>query len=144
MINLTLERKFLKNGYTIGRLSVNGKYFCDTLEDTTRDLNHDGDLDDEGEQKIIGETSIPYGRYHVEVTWSPKFKRMLPLVIGVWGFIGIRIHRGRWPKHTEGCILVGENKIRGGLINSPDWEARLTKLLHEYQIAGEKIYISII
>jgi len=144
MINLTLERTHLKAGYTVGKLSVNGKYFCDTLEDTTRDLNHDGDLDDPGEGKVFGETSIPYGRYHVQVTWSPKFKRLLPLVLNVWGFIGIRMHRGRWAAHTQGCILVGENKIKGGLINSADWEQRLTKLLHDYQIAGEQIYINII
>jgi len=144
MINLNLNRKYLKPHYTIGTLSINGEYFCDTLEDITRDLNQDGDLDDEGENKIFGETSIPYGRYHVEVTYSPKFKRLLPAIYNVWGFIGIRIHRGRWASHTQGCILVGENKIKGGLINSVDYEQRLTKLLYEYQLAGEVIYISII
>jgi len=144
MINLKLERLYLRPGYTIGKLYIDNVYFCDTLEDQTRDLNMDGDLDDEGEGKVFGETSIPYGRYHVEVTWSPKFKRLLPVVLGVYGFIGIRIHRGRWASHTQGCILVGENKIKGGLINSADYEIALTKRLHAEQISKRKIYINIV
>jgi len=141
---MMLERRWLLSRYTIGRLSVDGKYFCDTLEDTTRDLNMDGDLDDPGEEKIYGETSIPFGRYHVEVTYSPKFRRLLPLILNVWGFIGIRIHRGNWPSHTSGCILVGENKVKGGLINSAGYEIRLTKLLYEKQISGHELYLNII
>ena len=143
MINLFLDRLHLKPRYTIGKLYIGEEYFCDTLEDTTRDLNKDGDLDDEGEGKIIGETSIPYGRYHVMVSRSPKFKRLLPLITGVWGFVGIRIHRGRYPSHTAGCVLVGENKIKGGLVNSAYYEEKLTKLLYENQLKGVPIYINI-
>jgi len=144
MKNLTLERKFFKPEYTIGWLFMDGVRYCDTLEDTTRDLNKDGDLNDDGEQKIIGETAIPYGRYHVEVTYSPKFKRLMPLVLDVWGFVGIRIHRGRWPIHTSGCILVGENRIKGGLINSALYEKHITAILHTHQRMGEKIYLNVI
>lgn len=123
---------------------LEGKYFCDTLEDKDMDLNKDGDLADEGEGKVFGETAIPYGRYHIKVTYSSKFKRLLPLILDVWGFVGIRIHRGRYPIHTSGCVLVGENKIKGGLIDSASYEERLTKILHNFQLKGEDIYINII
>lgn len=144
MINLNLDRIFLGSHYTIGRLYVDGILFSDTLEDVSRDLNHDGDLDDPGEEKIWGETSIPYGRYRVEVTYSPKFRRLLPLIYNVWGFIGIRIHRGRYPSHTSGCVLVGENRIKGQLLNSEYYEKKLTNLLYQYQLAGGQIYINVI
>jgi len=144
MINLKLERLYRKETYTIGRMYLNEVYFCDTLEDRDRDLNKDGDLDDEGEEKVMGETAIPYGRYRVDVTMSPKFKRMLPQIHNVWGFVGIRIHRGRWATHTAGCVLVGENKIKGGLINSEYWETRLTYMLLYYQDIGEEIYINVV
>jgi len=143
MINLTLERLYRKDTYTIGKFYLNGNYFCDTLEDTDRDLNKDGDLNDPGEGKVMGETAIPYGRYRVVVTMSPKFKRLLPLVMDVWGFTGIRIHRGRYNTHTAGCVLVGENKIKGGLINSKEHEENLTRILYDYQKVGKLIYINI-
>ena len=99
---LTLERLYLKADYTIGRLLVDGDYFCDTLEDRVRDYNKDGDLLDEGEGKVYGETAIPYGRYSVVVSHSPKFRRDLPLLLNVPHFTGIRIHAGNHAGHTEG------------------------------------------
>ena len=137
---LKLVRKHLKDTYTIGKLYINGVYFCDTLEDKVRDYNKDGDLNDLGETKVYGETAIPYGTYEVEVTYSPKFKRELPLIKNVPHFEGIRIHRGNYPKDTLGCILVGENKVKGGLINSTKYEVDLTKKLKEVK---EKVTIKI-
>lgn len=141
MINLQLERIFLADTYTIGKLSINGIFFSDTLEDKTRDLNKDGDLDDLGEGKVYGETSIPYGRYKVILSYSPKFKRILPEILNVKGFTAIRIHAGNTPKDTLGCILVGENKVKGGLINS-----RLTEsaLIQKLQLLNDEIYINIV
>lgn len=144
VLNLKLDRIYCGSHYTIGRLYVDDKYFCDTLEDVVRDLNHDGDLDDPGEQKVYGETAIPYGRYHIEVTYSPKFKRLLPLILAVWGFIGIRIHKGRYPSHTSGCVLVGMNVMKGQVLYGDSYEKKLTKILHEHQIAGGQIYINVI
>lgn len=131
MIKLTLERFFFGEKYTIGRLYVNGIYLCDTLEDRFRDLGI--------EKKIYGETAIPAGTYEVRVTWSPKFKRNLPLLLGVPHFEGIRIHRGNTVKDTLGCILVGENKVKGMVINSTQYEEALTKIL-----SGQKAEIGII
>lgn len=138
---LKLIRKYLKDTYTIGKLYINGVYFCDTVEDKVRDYNKDGDLNDLGETKVYGETAIPYGTYEVEVTYSPKFKRDLPLIKNVPHFEGIRIHRGNYPKDSLGCVLVGENKVKGGVINSTKYEVELTKILKETK---EKITIEIV
>jgi hypothetical protein len=141
---LTLERLYLKDEYTIGRLLVDGEYFCDTLEDKVRDYNKDGDLLDEGESKVYGRTAIPYGKYSIVVSRSPKFKRDLPLLLNVPHFSGIRIHAGNYPKDSEGCILVGENKIRGGLLNSRLYERELTSWLRMWQRMGEDLWINIV
>lgn len=121
MIQIRVERYAFRATYTIGRMLINGKYFCDTLEDQVRDLAD--------EQKVYAKTAIPAGKYEVRVTWSPKFKRNLPLLLGVPYFSGIRIHRGNRAADTSGCILVGENKVKGMVINSTLYELDLTKLL---------------
>jgi hypothetical protein len=144
MVNLFLERMFCKPTYTIGILSMADRYFCNTLEDPVRDLNKDGDLKDYGELKIYGETAIPYGRYEVIVSHSPKFKRDLPLILDVKHFIGIRIHRGNTVKDTAGCILVGDNTAVGKVTNSTYYEKKLTAMLKAYILAGEKVYINIV
>ena len=135
-MKLKVERRFLKPEYTIGRLEVDGKYFCDTLEDRVRDLSR--------EKKIPGETAIPAGIYDVVVNISPRFKRKLPRLLNVPGFEGILIHRGNTPEDTAGCILVGENKAKGRVINSTPYELRLTEMIERAQSAGETITIEII
>ena len=84
--------------YTIGSLSIDGKKFCDTLEDRVRDLNKNGVFDGD-EKKVYGETAIPYGTYDVVVDYSPKFKRELPRLQNVRHFEGILIHRGNTAAH---------------------------------------------
>ena len=134
-MDLLLERKYLKPAYTIGCLFVNGTRFCDTLEDRVRDLSH--------EPKIPGQTAIPAGRYEVIVNYSPRFKRHLPRLLNVPSFEGILIHRGNTAADTSGCILVGENRELGRVVNSTPYEVRLTALLQEAQERGEKIFITI-
>lgn len=127
---LSINRFALKEKYTIGRLSVDGLYLCDTLEDRVRELpgNEAGPF-----HKIPGETAIPRGHYQVIVTFSHKFQRRLPLLLNVPFYSGIRIHRGNHENHTDGCILVGENKAEGKVLNSIYWEEYLTKLIDEYE-----------
>jgi len=144
MINLLLERFYIGTRYTVGRLAVDGMYLCDTLEDVVRDLNHDGDLDDEGEGKVYGYTAIPFGRYRVLVTRSPKFKRELPEILDVHNFTSIRMHAGCGIEDTLGCVLVGENKIKGHLVNSRYWETILVERLKRFLIYEHEIYINII
>lgn len=134
-MKLELNRIAKEPLYTIGRLFVDGKYFCDTLEDPCRDLDR--------EEKVMHETAIPEGTYEVIVNVSVKFKRKLPLLLNVPHFTGIRIHRGNTDKDTFGCILVGENRQVGRLINSTGYELRLTKLLEKAMLSGEKIIIQV-
>jgi hypothetical protein len=144
MVNLFLDRIFCKPTHTVGVLSIGERRFCDTLEDPVRDFNKDGDLEDAGEMKIYGETAIPYGRYPVVVTMSPKFKRELPLILDVKHFIGIRMHRGRFISNTSGCVLVGDNTKKAQLTNGEYYEKKLTAMLKAYIYAGEKIYINVV
>ena len=142
-MELLLERKYIKPEYCIGRLYINGEFFCNTLEDTIRDINKNGTFDC-GEFKISGHTAIPYGTYEIQVTYSPKFKRELPLLLDVPSFTGIRIHRGNTNKDSSGCILVGENTKKGMVLNSTKYEQELTKLLKNTQSKKEKIIVKII
>lgn len=121
MIKLLVKREFFAETYTIGKLYVDGVYFCDTLENPVRP---------EG-VKIPNETAIPYGTYEVIVNFSPKFKRILPRLINVPMFDGILIHRGNSVKDTSGCILVGENKVKGMVLNSTPYEEKLVELLKD-------------
>lgn len=142
-MELLLERKWCKPDYTIGRLYVNGKFYCNTLEDTVRDINKNGTFDC-GEFKISGHTAIPYGKYEVIVNYSPKFKRELPRLLNVPHFEGILIHRGNTHKASSGCVLVGENTKKGMVLNSTKYELELTKMLKEVQNRKEKITIKIV
>lgn len=141
---LTLHRHYLGKEYTIGKLFIDGVPFCDTLEDVVRDRNKDGDLNDPGEGKIYGQTAIPYGVYRVVVNMSPKFKRLLPRLLDVPHFEGILMHNGRHKDHTLGCILVGENKVKGQVIDGKIWEKKLVEILLNVQEKGEPIKIEII
>ena len=132
---LELNRIAKKTLYTIGRLFVDGKYFCDTLEDRCRDLDK--------EEKVMNETAIPEGTYEVIVNVSAKFRRKLPLLLDVPHFSGIRIHRGNTDKDTSGCILVGENKQQGRVINSTGYELKLTEMIEKAMLSGEKIVIQV-
>lgn len=142
-MELLLERKWCKSEYTIGRLYVNGEFYCNTLEDTVRDINKNGTFDC-GEFKIKGHTAIPYGEYEVIVNYSPKFKRELPRLLNVPHFEGILIHRGNTHKDSSGCVLVGENKKKGMVLNSTKYELELTRILKEATSRKEKITIKII
>lgn len=122
-MKLTLIRIAFRETYTIGRLFVNGEYFCDTLEDVPREI------------KIPDQTCIPTGTYKVILNLSNRFKKIMPLLVDVPGFSGIRIHSGNTDKDTSGCILVGYNKIIGQLVDSKKVFTNLMlKLLKEDNI----------
>jgi hypothetical protein len=145
-MEIGLIRKFFKDTYTIGKLYIDSQYFCDTLEDKVRelhDINHDGDFMDEDEGKIYGQTAIPCGRYKVGIVWWKKHSRDVPVLYNVPGFTGILIHSGATPKDTEGCILVGQNKEKGRLTNSPYYATTITQRIQEAIKDGERIWITI-
>lgn len=116
-MKLTLKRIALRPTYTIGKLYIGDAYFCDTLEDTVRDTNKSGKFDN-GEQKIKGKTAIPYGTYEIKWTYSPRFKKYTPQLMNVPSFEGIRVHAGNTSADTEGCLILGENKQVGKVLNS--------------------------
>ncbi|HIT81826.1 MAG TPA: hypothetical protein IAD09_06270 [Candidatus Caccoplasma merdavium] len=136
-MKLRLVRRFKGDTYTIGSLSVNGEKFCDTLEDRVRDLAG-------GEAKVPGETAIPEGRYKVIVNRSPKFGRDLPRLLDVPMFEGVLIHRGNTAEDSAGCILVGENKVKGKVINSTPYEEKLVALCKAALAGGETIEIEVV
>jgi hypothetical protein len=132
-MKLKLYRKFLGNKYTIGKLFINDEYICDTLEDVVRS---------EG-AKVYGETAIPYGTYEIVLTMSPRFKKVLPLLLNVPNFEGVRIHTGNTERDTEGCILVGYNKVKGKVINSKIAFDKVIEQLELATINNEKITIEV-
>lgn len=118
-MKLTLKRIALRPTYTIGKLYIDDVYFCDTIEDTVRDLNKDGKFDN-GEKKVHSKTAIPYGIYEIKWTYSPRFKKYTPQLMNVPSFEGIRIHAGNTSADTEGCLILGKNKQVGKVLNSRD------------------------
>ena len=143
-MEIQVNRIARKDGYTIGRMSLNGVYFCDTLEDTDRGLNAAMSLDEILSKKRKGITAIPTGKYDVILTFSPRFKRVLPLLLNVKGYEGVRIHAGNTAEDTEGCLLVGENKERGKVLNSRATLEKLMSVLLECEKRKEKISITIV
>ena len=122
-MKLILTRIARKAEYTIGRLEdENGKKICDTLEPTWRDYKG-------GEMKIPKKSAIPEGSYRVVVTKSRRFQKYLPLLVGVPGFEGVRIHAGNTSRDTEGCILVGQNLQVGKVLWSRITLEKLMKLI---------------
>lgn len=134
-MELTLNRIFLGSSATIGELLINDKHLCDTLEDRVRS---------EGE-KVYGKTAIPEGTYEVKLTHSPRFKKILPEILNVPNFSGIRIHTGNSSKDTEGCILVGtwDGEKEDWVGNSRIAFDELMALLEEATNNKEKVTITV-
>ena len=128
-MKLKVERTARKPSYTIGKLYIDGKYFCDTLEDLDRGLRQNMPLSEIQQLKVKKKTAIPTGTYRVIVNMSPSKQRLLPRLLNVPGYDGVLIHRGNTEDDTEGCILVGENKVVGKVINSTQYELKLVELL---------------
>lgn len=142
-MKLRLERLWPKKDYTVGRLYVDDRLFCNTLEDRIVDKNKNGVFDGD-EKKVYGESAIPYGTYKIIYNWSPKFGRNLPRLLNVPHFEGILIHPGNTAADSAGCILVGKNTEVGRLTNSRYISDELNKLIDEAQQKGELITIEIV
>ena len=143
-MELLVKRKWKKDTYTIGQLYIDGKYFCDTLEDKDRGLSDDMSVSDIMKQKRYGITAIPYGRYKVDMnTVSPKYQKRnaaytrpyghkMPRILNVKGYDGILIHPGNTANDTFGCLLVGKNTVVGKVMNSQaTWKQLMDKLLKD-------------
>ena len=153
-MKLLLNRMYKCSTYTIGKLFINDEYFCDTCEDKDRGLNSNMSIDEIGKIKIPSETAIPTGIYEISMNiQSQKFKTYkqyqfcngyLPRLLNIPCFDGILIHIGNTSSSSAGCILVGENKEKGQVINSTATFKKLYPILKEAFDRGEKIEIEII
>lgn len=152
-MEIKLKRRFKGTNYTIGSLFINNVYECDTIEDTDRGLSNEMPLSVIQTKKVYGKTAIPTGTYAIDMNIvSPKFKDRiwakfcdgkLPRLRDVRGFEGVLIHVGNKPEDTLGCILVGQNKIKGQVINSTETFTNLYKKMDAAHKRGEKIVITI-
>lgn len=150
-MKLTLKRIARKEGYTIGRLYIDDAYFCDTLEDKDRGLEEAMPLDMIKRIKVKGETAIPTGTYELSMRHiSPKYSRkkafaftggVMPRLLNVPCYEGVLIHSGNTAADSEGCILVGENKAVGKVLNSMATFKALWSLLNQRK--SEPITITI-
>ena len=152
-MKLLLRRIFKGPSYTIGKLFINGVYECDTLEDQDRGLTSQMSLEEIKAKKVYGVTAIPTGTYSINMTtvspkfkdraWAKPYKGVLPRLENVEGYEGVLIHVGNKAEDTLGCILVGENKVKGQVINSTATFYELMTVLLKAQSAGEVIELTI-
>lgn len=141
-MKLTVERKYKKDTYTIGKLYIDGKYFCDTIEDKDRGLDDSMTVEEVKKIKKYGETAIPTGTYEIDMnTVSPKYSKnafykktcdcKIPRLKNVKGFEGVLIHCGNTAEDSYGCILVGYNTVVGKVMNSRDTFTKFMDLIRD-------------
>lgn len=154
-MELIVDRKWKKQSYTISNLIIDNKVFCQVLEDQDRGLDSSMPLAKILELKKPSITAIPRGTYDITLdVYSPKFgsksfykevcNGKLPRLLNVKGFEGVLIHCGNTDKDSAGCLLVGQNKVKGQVINSQATFKELYKLLKDRHDKGEKITIKIL
>lgn len=146
-MEVLVKRIARKENYTIGRMYIDGKYVCDTLEDADRLYF--------GKPKIMHVTAIPCGRYELLLNnKSPRFKDLepykthgggcVPLVNNVPQFSGVRIHVGNTERDTDGCILVGKNTVVGKVLSSKvTYISLMDKYFTPARNKKERVYITI-
>ena len=162
-MELVLTRIAKRKAYTIGRLSIlkeeneeyrtytREAYFCDTLEppvlETKTTVSKEAVLRSPAKVQSLKPFAIPEGRYAVVITWSPKFKMWLPVLLGGPDFNrlfkGIRIHMGNTAADTAGCILVGRNQRIGEVLESRKWLYELKQKIVEAKDRGEAVWLTI-
>ena len=143
-MEIILNRKHRKPTHTIGKFYIDGVAWKDSLEDPDRGLDNQMTESEIRSKKVSANTAIPTGRYEVGLTFSPKFKRDLPIIKNVKGFEAIRIHAGNDTGDTEGCLLPGENKAVGKVLNSRKAEDELVAMIRNEKTKGKKVFITII
>lgn len=153
-MELLVKRRYKGSAYTIGSLYVNGVYECDTLEDPDRGLTSEMSLEEIKSKKIYSNTAIPTGKYSVSMSvvsprfkdrsWAKPYSGKIPRLLDVKGYEGVLIHVGNKATDTSGCILVGENKIKGQVLNSTACFMELMTQLLKAHLKGEPITIEIV
>lgn len=130
-MEILVRRIAKKEKYTIGKLYIDGKYVCDTIEDKDRGLTQNMSVSYIKSHKVYGETAIPIGRYKVDMNtvspkysnpnkykWAKKYGAKLPRLVDVPGFSGVLLHTGTTASDSCGCLIVGKNKAVGKVLDS--------------------------
>lgn len=154
-MKILIDRKWKKEGYTIGKLYVDGVFFSNTLEDRDRGLTSTMSIEEIKKKKKAGDTAIPTGTYKVRMDISsPRFSKSnwyikncngakMPRLKDVPGYDGVLVHCGNTAKDTEGCILVGKNDVKGMVTKSKDYFLKLYNIMYTAYKKGESIEITI-
>lgn len=154
-MKILVERKWKKEEYTIGKLYIDGTFFCNTLEDKDRGLKNTMPLEEIKKNKKAGVTAIPTGTYNVRMDIvSPKYSSKewfiknchgakMPRLDNVPGFEGILIHCGNKASDTDGCLLVGKNDVKGMVTKSKEYFLQLYNKMYAAYSKGEKIEITV-
>lgn len=121
---------------TFGKWFVDGVYLAETLEDTDRDLESGG-------VKVPGKTAIPRGRYHMRLSISSRFRKVMPEIFTVPGFTGVRVHGGNTEANTEGCPLLGSVREATRISNCAGVNQRLINLMEAAEARGEEIWLDV-
>lgn len=145
-MKLTLKRVLLRDTYTAGELYADGVKIADTIENKDRGLSQSLSIEENKRKKVHGKTAIPTGRYNVRLTYSERFRKVMPLLDDVPAFSGVRIHAGNTAADTEGCILVGvrSQTSSGAIVQSRDTYAVVFDIIRDAINAGEAVTIDII
>lgn len=156
-MNINVKRTARKNTYTIGKVTIDGKYFCDSLEDTDRGVTQIMPFTSTGGakgywvtpdhgiiEKVYGKTAIPTGLYDACSYYWPKFKCYVVMLLRVPGFTGILMHNGMTADHSEGCVLLGKNNIVGRLDGDRIYMDALVARVMAAEKRGEKVTVQIL
>jgi hypothetical protein len=143
-MELQLKRETFTDESTIGTLSIEGKFECFILEDKDRGLNDNLTLEQILKVKVYGKTAIPYGRYEVDWTMSARFKVMMPILLNVKGYSGIRIHKGNTEIDSLGCLLCGTRKKNNMVTESTLATKNLYTKIENAKKQGQRIFITIV
>jgi len=142
-MELKLKREVFTDNSTIGSLYVDGVFECYILEDKDRNLTDLMPLEKIAGTKVYGKTCIPYGRYEVDWTMSARFKKMMPILLNIKGWTGIRIHAGNSEIDSLGCLLCGRLKLNDRISESTLATNRLYKKIEAAKKQGQRIFITI-
>ncbi len=143
-MELQLKREIFTDISTIGTLTIDGKFECYILEDKDRGINKTLTLEQIMRVKVYGKTAIPYGRYEVDWTMSARFKVMMPILLNVVGWSGIRIHAGNTEIDSLGCLLCGTRKLSNRITESTIATNKLYAKIEAAKKQGQRIYITIV